>query len=89
MVEMLRENPEEQPFCWERLERGDSLGQICLLKGCNYMATFRVSSDSEAEVLVMNRETFLSMMYDSKLTNAVINYQMLQRLHKLQESTKK
>ena len=83
MVEMIKEDLEEKPVFLGRLERGDFFGQIGLLQDCKHMNTIRVTSDSEAKVLVMNRETFLSMMYESKVTNAVINYQMFQRLSKL------
>ncbi|MGK7897986.1 MAG: ATP-binding cassette domain-containing protein [Xenococcus sp. (in: cyanobacteria)] len=84
MVEMIQEKSPDKPVCLEILERGDCFGQTALLKDCNQMATFRVTSDSEAKILVMNCQTFFTMLYDSKVTNAVVNYQMLQRLNKLQ-----
>ncbi|NES82105.1 MAG: ATP-binding cassette domain-containing protein [Moorea sp. SIO2B7] len=87
-VEMFKENPGEDPVCLETLERGDFFGQIGLLRCGKYMATIRVNPNSEATIFVMDRETFLKMIGESKLTKAVINYQMLQRLSKLKEIPK-
>ncbi len=79
-VEVIQQNKDSAAVLLEQLERGDFFGEIGLLTGNQRTANVRVTPESEAKVLVMDRETFLKMMSESKLTNAIINYQMFQRL---------
>nr|WP_229424473.1 cyclic nucleotide-binding domain-containing protein [Moorena producens] len=81
-VEVINKNDDSEAIVLERLERGNFFGEIGLLKGEKCIENVRVTSDSEAKVMVIDQETFLKMIYESKLTNAVINYQMFQRLSK-------
>lgn len=83
IVELTQEKSKEKPVFLGRMEKGDFFGQISLLQGGKQMVNCHVTPDSEAKILVMDQKTFVKMMSDSKLTNAVINYQMLQRLSKI------
>ncbi|NEO44739.1 MAG: ATP-binding cassette domain-containing protein [Moorea sp. SIO4A3] len=85
-VEVINKNDDSEAIVLERLEQGNFFGEISLLKGDKCIENVRVTSESEAKVMVINRETFLKMIYESKLTNAVINYQMFQRLSKFKFS---
>lgn len=85
-VEVINKNDDSEAVVLERLYRGNFFGEISLLKGEKCIENVRVTSESEAKVMVIDRETFLKMIYESKLTNAVINYQMFQRLSKFKVS---
>lgn len=79
-VEVTQQNGDSTPVLLGRLGEGDFFGEMCMLTGNKRTASVHATPDSEVKVMVMRRETFLKMVSESKLTNAIINHQMLQRL---------
>jgi cytochrome P450/CRP-like cAMP-binding protein len=59
MVEVYLKLPGQIPQLLARLSEGAFFGEIGLLQGIRRTATVRVSEDAPAEVLVMDRDTFL------------------------------
>ena len=80
MVEVIQENPASEPKFLAKLGKKEYFGEIGLLTGKKRTATVRVTAESHAKVMVVKRETFLKMISESELTQAIINQKMEQRL---------
>lgn len=80
-VQVFREDAAEPANPIARLRRrGDYFGEIGLLQEHGKrMATVVAAGPADVRVLVIGRGAFLAMIDESRLTRALVNYEMLQR----------
>jgi ABC-type lipoprotein export system ATPase subunit/CRP-like cAMP-binding protein len=79
-VEIIIEHATGQEVIGATLGSGQYFGEMGLLEDKNRTATVRVSADSEAILMALDRGTFNQLMLDSKLTHETIAGLMRQRV---------
>lgn len=80
-LSIIKEDPEGDTPIASLHNRGDYFGEIGLLQeDARRTATVRVSDQTPAEVLVMEKQAFADMVSDSNQTLAVLKDEMLRRL---------
>ncbi|NES85695.1 MAG: cyclic nucleotide-binding domain-containing protein [Moorea sp. SIO2B7] len=79
-VEIFQENPNQPPQFLRRLGRGDYFGEVGLLQGGKRTATVQAAIDSEAKVVVVEKELFQLMINESELTSTDIARRLHQRV---------
>lgn len=79
-VEVVQERTDSEPVFLAKLGRNDYFGEIGLMQQTRRTATVRVPPDSKAQVIAIDRESFLKMVSDSDVTYATISHRLCQRL---------
>ncbi|HEY7357402.1 MAG TPA: cytochrome P450 [Ktedonobacterales bacterium] len=79
-VEVIREQPQQEPKVTARLSNDSFFGEIGLLQGVNRSATVRAIGDSPVTVLAISREDFIALVTEADLTSQEIDNIMRWRL---------
>ncbi|HEU5370180.1 MAG TPA: cytochrome P450 [Ktedonobacterales bacterium] len=80
MVEVIKEQPGQDPQIIARLDRDSFFGEIGLLQGINRSATVRTADDSAVTLMALSREDFTTLVTESDLTSQEIDNVMRWRL---------
>ncbi|MDC0833222.1 ATP-binding cassette domain-containing protein [Geitlerinema sp. CS-897] len=81
-VEVVQQQENSKEVFLTTLSRNDYFGEIGIVNQSQRTATVRVISESGAKAIVMERDTFMSMMSESDLTNVIIKHQVRERLYR-------
>ena len=79
-VEIVLEYPGGQEILVNRLGQGEYFGEIALLRGGTRIATVRASADGEAELMALDRETFVRLIGEADLARQELDRVIAERL---------
>ncbi len=74
-----------QDIVVDRMNSGQYFGEIELMRGGQSIASVRAALDTGAEVVALDRETFTSLIAESKLTRQVVDRVVRERLARHEE----
>lgn len=97
-VEFIIQNDREQEFIVQTMQRGQNFGEAELLEGQRYGFSVQAASNTEVELLILDRQSFCQLVIESNtshqqvasvLRNRLLNNTSLRRVERLLTKKKK